>query len=244
MLSDDLWGAGILIAYYLVILVGFPVILKTKLKVPHEYVRKVQHVGYSLSVFLLLELFSSWYLALAAILLLMLLAYPFLLFTEKLPFYKRIFVDRSKAGGEYRRQLLYAQLSFALLIFIYWGLLGARWHYVAAVAVMAWGFGDAAAALVGKALGRRHVFHRYIERAKTYEGTGAMILAAGLALFLTLFFYAGLTWYSSILIALLVAPVCGVVELFSRRGIDTLTVPFSAAAFIFPLAYLFKSLGW
>jgi hypothetical protein len=38
--------------------------------------------------------------------------------------------------------------------------------------------------------------------------------------------------------------VCGVVELFSRRGTDTLTVPLSAAALILPLAYLFSLLGW
>ncbi len=241
---SDLWGALILIAYYLVMLVVFPIFLKTILKVPNEYVRKLQHVGYTLSVFLLLELFSSWYIAIAAICLLVIIAYPFLLFTEKLPIYRRFFVDRSKTGGEYRKQLIFAQLSFALLILIYWGLLGVKWHYVVAVAVMAWGFGDAAAALVGKAFGRRHVLHRWIERAKTCEGTIAMILISGLALFFTLFFYAGKPWLSSMLIALLVAPVCGMVELFSRRGNDTLTVPLFTAALIYPLAYFFYSLGW
>ncbi len=241
---SDLWGALILVSYYLVMLVAVPAILKTILKVPNEYVRKLQHVGYSFSVFLLLELFSTWYMAIAAICLLISLAYPFLMLTEKLPFYRRFFADRLKTGGEYRKQLIYAQLTFVLLILIYWGLLGIKWQYVIAVAVMAWGFGDAAAALVGKAFGRRHILHHWIERAKTCEGTTAMILIAGLAIFLTLFWYAGMPWLPSMLISMAVAPVCGVIELFSRRGSDTITVPLFTAAVVFPLAFLFSLLGW
>lgn len=233
-----------MIAYFLIAIVLIPAFLKTTLKVPTEYIRKLKHVAYSLSIFLLLELFSSWYMAIAAICLLILLAYPFLFFTEKMPFYRRFFVDRLKTGGEYRKQLLYAQLTFALLILIYWGLLGIKWHYVIAVAVMAWGFGDAAAALVGKAFGRRQIFHHWIERAKTCEGTTAMILIAGLATFLTLFWYAGMPWLPSMLISIAVAPVCGVIELFSRRGSDTITVPLFTAAIVFPLAFLFSLLGW
>lgn len=241
---SDIAGAAILMAYYLLLTVLLPTLLKIWLKVPVEYIRKLQHVAYSLSVFLLLELFSSWYLAVAAAFSLVVLAYPVLLLFEKFSFYQKHFVDRTKQGGELRKQLIYVQLTFALLIFVYWGLLGNSWHYVIAVAVMAWGFGDAAAALVGKAVGRRHVINRYIEKAKTYEGTGAMILAAGLALFLTLVFYAGKPVLSSALIAMIVAPVCGVVELFSKRGTDTLTVPLAASALVLPLAWLFSFLGW
>ena len=71
-----------------------------------------------------------------------------------------------------------------------------------------------------------------------------MILIAGLAIFFTLFFYAGKPWLPSMLISLLVAPVCGVIELFSRKGIDTLTVPLFTAAIVFPLAFFFSLLGW
>jgi phytol kinase len=122
--------------------------------------------------------------------------------------------------------------------------LGADWRYIVAVAVMAWGFGDAAAALVGKAFGRRRILHAAIEGAKTYEGTAAMIVTAALALFLTLLFFAGYPWHLSLLIAVLVAPVCGAVELFSRRGADTITVPLSTAVLVLPLIQLFSFLGW
>ncbi len=243
-MNNDLIGAVILLAYYLIAVALMPVLLKYWFNIPTEYVRKIHHVGYSLSIFLLLHLFSTWYTAVGAALLLVALGYPALLLIEKSPFYKRLFVERARSRGELRKQLIYVQLSFGLLIFIFWGLLGTSWHFIAAVAVMAWGFGDAAAALVGKAFGRRKIIHRYIEKAKTIEGTAAMIGAACLALFLTLYFYAGLSWLPSLIIALIAAPVGGVLELFSKKGLDTLTVPLGTSFVILPLVYLFMFLGW
>lgn len=237
-------GTGILITYYLVFTALLPTVLKVKLGVPTEYVRKIQHVVYSLSIFLLLELFSSWYMAIAAAFSLVIVGYPVLLLVEKTAWYRKTFVDRTKKGGELRRQLLYVQLSFAMLIAIFWGLFGLDWRYVIAVAIMAWGLGDAAAALIGKAFGRHRVIHYLIDVGKTYEGTAAMAAFAALGIFITLFTYGGQSWYVSLLIAVLVAPLCGIIELFSRRGSDTLTVPISAAFSIMPLIYLFYWLGW
>ncbi len=244
MILNDLFAAVILMLYYLIGLVAIPTMLKAWSKLPGEVIRKTQHVGYSFSVFILLKLFSNWYMAIAAAFLLVLIAYPVLLVIEKTSLYKKLFVDRAKRGGELRKQLLYVQLSFAILIFLFWGLLGAQWHYMVAVAIMAWGFGDAAAALVGKFFGKNNIIHRWVEGVKTREGTVAMIVTAFLAIFLTLLFCSGLSWLTCLLIALVVAPVCGAVELFSRRGTDTLTVPLTAAATIFPLVHLFTYLGW
>jgi phytol kinase len=114
---------------------------------------------------------------------------------------------------------------------------------IAAVAVMAWGFGDAAAALVGKNFGRRRILYPRIEGAKTYERTLAMFIVAGLAVFLTLLMYAGQPWQVSLAVATLVAPVSATVELFSQRGMDTLNVPISVAFLVLPLVSLFTFLG-
>jgi phytol kinase len=242
MTADDLRGAALLLAYYLVVCVGLPTLLRHAAGLPFEWARKLQHIAYSLSIFLLLRLFSTWIAAAAAAALLLLMAYPALVLMERGAWYRRTFVDRTARGGELRRQLLYVQLSFALLLFVFWGLLDMR--PVIGVAVMAWGFGDAAAALVGKALGRRRIVHRLIESAKTFEGTIAMMVVGGLALWLTLIFYAGVPWPGALLLSLLVAPLCGVVELFSRRGTDTLTVPLSAALALVPLMRFAETVGW
>ena len=240
---SDLAGVLILVGYYLFMLLLLPTILKTKARVPTEIVRKLQHILYSLSIFLLLELFSEWYLAIAASFLLLVTGYPVLLLVENSRWYRKTFVDRVKKGGELRKQLLFVKLSFAVLITVYWGLLGPEWKYAIAAAVMAWGFGDAAAALVGKSLGIDRVLHRLIDVGKTIEGTGAMILFAGLGIFFTLLLYANLPWYLSLIVSLAAAPVSGVIELFSKKGTDTFTVPFFTSIIVAALVTLLTYLG-
>lgn len=225
-----------------VIAIGLPtILLKAFFDLPHEVTRKMYHLVITLSIFPLVQLFSTWYLAVLATVLFTVIVYPFLMLVEKSSFYKRIATERE--GGEFKSSLVIVQLSISLVIFLVWGFLGPEWPYVAVVAVMAWGFGDAAAALVGRYLGRRPIEHPWIEGKKTREGTRAMYITAGLAIFFTLVLYAGQPWELSLLVALLVAPVCAIVELFSNRGMDTLTVPVSAALAILLLMHLFSFLG-
>jgi hypothetical protein len=70
-----------------------------------------------------------------------------------------------------------------------------------------------------------------------------MFVVAALAIFLTLLLYAGQPWTVSLAVALLVAPVCAAVELFSPGWIDTITVPLATAFTILPLMTLFAFLG-
>ena len=240
----DLTGALILLGYYLFVCVVIPAPIKYWTPVPREVVRKIQHVGYSMSVFLLLHLFSTWYAAVAVCIAVGLIGYPVLYFIEKKKWYGRAFADRAKRGGEFRSSLITMQLTIVLLITVFWGAFGNRWAPVIGVAVTGWGFGDAAAALVGKAWGKRRVLLRWVDQAKTFEGTAAMIGVGGLAFFLALLFYAGLPWHQSLVITFVVAPVAGVVELMSRRGTDTITVPIAAAFTIIPLMRLFAVIGW
>jgi phytol kinase len=240
---NDVQGALLFLGYYLVA-IGLPTILfRVYLKAPFEIVRKWQHIGHSLAIFLLLETFSTWYAALATAFLLVVVAYPVLWRLEGSELYARVSTDRSKRGGELKKQLLFAQLSFGTLIFLFWGVLGSDWRHVVGVAVMGWGFGDAAAALVGKAFGRNTFAHPAVDRSKTQEGTTAMIVAAGVALFVSSLLYAGQPWTVSLLIAVIVAPICGVVELFSRNGIDTITVPFAAALVLLPIVHAANRVG-
>jgi phytol kinase len=240
MMRNDLIGFGLFIGYFIVM--GLPpVLLRAYLKTPFEITRKMYHLVITLSILPLLELFSTWYVAVLAVFAFLLMVYPLLVLAERSSIYKRLAVERE--GGEFRRSFIIVQLSIAVLISISWGLLGIDWQYIAAVAVMAWGFGDAAAALVGKAFGRRCIQHPRIEGAKTYEGTFAMFVVAGLAVFFTPLVYAGQSWQASLAVATLVAPVSATVELFSRRGLDTVTVPLSVAFLVLPLMSLFSFLG-
>ena len=240
MPTQDLIGFGLYLGYFIV--TGLPpILLRRYQKTPFEVTRKMYHLVIALSIMPLLKLFSTWYMAVLAAIAFVLITYPLLTLVERASFYKRIAVERE--GGEFRKSFLTVQFSLVLLITIFWGLLGIDWQYVAVVAVMAWGFGDAAAALVGKAFGRRRIQHPRIEGKKTYEGTFAMYVVAGLTIFFTLLVYAGQSWQVSLAVAALSAPVSATVEVFSRGGRDTLTVPLSVAFTILPLMSLISFLG-
>ena len=75
MIKNDLLAAVFLMFYYLVGLVAIPTAVKACSKLPDEVIRKIQHIGYSFSIFILLRLFSTWYIAIAAAFLLVLLSY-------------------------------------------------------------------------------------------------------------------------------------------------------------------------
>jgi phytol kinase len=238
------WLAAVVVmAYYLVALFLLPLALRAWTAVPSEVIRKVQHVGFSLSIFLLLELFEHWFAAVAASAALMAVAYPVLALWEGRSSYRRWLTDRSVHGGELRRQLLLVQVTFAVLLTVFWGVLGEPWRPLVAVAVMAWGFGDAAAALVGRFAGRRRVRHIAVDASKTYEGTFAMALVATVATAATLHWYAGASLGLSVAVALLAAPLAAGIELVSRNGLDSITVPLGTAAVVAPLVLLFGALG-
>ena len=166
MLYNDLIGIGLYLGF--IIAIGLPVILlKAYGNLPFEITRKLYHLVITLSILPLVKIFSTWYMAVLAAFLLVLIAYPALVLLEHSTLYRRIAVERG--SGEFKRSLIIVQVSIALLIIIFWGLHGEAWKYIAVVAVMAWGLGDAAAALVGKAIGRRRIVHPRIEGAKTYD---------------------------------------------------------------------------
>ncbi len=240
MLHCDLIGFGLFLGYFVV--AGLPpILLKVYLDTPFEITRKMYHLVITGAIWPLSTLFSTWYVAVLAAIAFLAVVYPILLWMENSAFYKRIAVERQE--GEFKKSFVIVQLSIVTLLSVFWGLLGIDWRYVAVAAVMAWGFGDAAAALVGKAFGRHKILHPWTGGKKTIEGTLAMYIVAGLAILFTLLVYAGQPWYVSLAVAAAVAPVCSAVELFTPRGMDTLTVPLAAAFAILPLMILFSRLG-
>lgn len=215
--------------------------LKALLDPPFEALRKALHLVVTLSIFPLVHLFEAWHMAVVAAATLVLIGYPALALLETSPRFKALAVERG--GGEFKRSLVVVQLAFAALIVVFWGLFGPDARFIAVAAVMAWGFGDAAAALVGKAVGRHRIRHPWVERTKTVEGTVAMLTVAGIALFLTLVLYAGASPGLGLTVALLVAPLSTAVELCSRNGSDTLTVPLVTGLGIASALAVASSLG-
>lgn len=214
-------------------------VVKFLLKPPREYMRKLMHTLCFLSVFILMEAFDTWFLAAGASVLFALIIYPVLALCEKHPKYTELFNQRR--SGEVKASLLCVFVMMAALITVFWGILGQPWKYIIVAAVLAWGFGDAAAALVGIKFGTHQIRSRLVEGPKTWEGTLAMYIISACSLFSSLLFYAELSWYICLLVAFLVAAVAAFSELVSRKGRDTVNVPLATALPLFGLISLFVS---
>ncbi|MDD4295544.1 MAG: phosphatidate cytidylyltransferase [Ruminiclostridium sp.] len=240
MLIDVLIGFGMLVGYYLCMIIII-ISLKKILKLKSELVRKSFHMVCVMSVPLMLYTIKTWYKVLLISLVFIIIVYPALSLIEHYPTYTKFFSERNK--GEVKRSLILVYVMISSLTFIFWGLFGEEWKFVIVTSVMAWGFGDAAAALIGKAYGRLFVKHRMVENKKTWEGTSAMFTASFLAVFITTMLYGIMPWYMCGVLALLVSPLCAIIELISHKGMDTITVPFAAAFSILLFVSFFRFVG-
>lgn len=206
-----------------------------------ELFRKTLHMLCVGLVLLPIYLISKWYFAALSVMAAIPVIYPLLTLAERHPQYGAFFSQRKE--GEVKRSFLLVSLMILVLIVVFWGCLGEQWKYNIVVAVLAWGFGDAAAAIIGKACGRHFLQHPLIEGKKTVEGTVAMFAVSCMAIGAVTILYAVLPWYLCLVLALLVSPFCALVELFSKGGSDTITVPLSTALLVYVVVSCFTYFG-
>lgn len=155
----------------------------------------------------------------------MIVVYPVLHFAERLKGYSELLTERK--NGEIKRSLVIVFVMFSTLIIACWGLLGQK--YLVIAAVMAWGLGDAAAALVGKKYGHNFVEGKRIEGKKSLEDTLAMFVVSFASVLLVLILISPIQWKYFIPLSIVTAAVSALAELFTKDGMDTITCPFSAA---------------
>jgi dolichol kinase len=204
---------------------------KTATSPPDELLRKTYHVLVALSVFPVLYLFDSWQSAAAAIVVLTAFVYPVMTLSKSNEFYKRMIVER--APGEARRQIIYAHLVLLALVTLFWGALGSDWKFVVLASMLAWGFGDSAAALVGRRFGRAHVKNRFVDEAKTLEGFLAMLAVSLLVITVCLLLGSTMSPARCLSVALVSSIVGAIAEIVTKGGKDTLSVPAATSAAVF-----------
>ena len=135
--------------------------------------------------------------------------------------YGNLFVEKS--AGEVKQSLLLLFLSQAVFVAISCGLMGKPYILIASTA--AWGLGDIAAAWVGRPLGKHKVHLRLADHKKSWEGTAAMAAVSFVACLVSLLACSAYSLGGSLLVSLLVGVVSSLVEVCSRGGYDTVTVP-------------------
>ena len=191
------------------------------LKIKKYIFRKLLHLVAFSCVTLMIEVAESWQAAAAASLVIVIVVYPLLSAFEKAPMYSSLFVEKSK--GEVKRSLVMLFGMFAVLTAASWGVFGKR--IIGEAAILMWGFGDAAAALVGIPFGKHKVRCRLTDGKKSYEGTCAMLAASFAAGFIFLSMRVNMLPAMLILPVLAAAVPGALTELFSPSEWDTVTVP-------------------
>ncbi|NLV17462.1 MAG: phosphatidate cytidylyltransferase [Syntrophomonadaceae bacterium] len=223
-------GYKIMLVYFLVCAIS-AIILRQFIPVPKEVFRKTLHMIVLGSIFILIYGFKTWWISALAAVVFIAMVYPILALAEHIPGYSQLLTERKP--GEVKTSLIAVFATFALLICVCWGLLGKKYLIIASV--LAWGLGDAAAALVGKRFGRHFIEGKLVEGRKSLEGTLAMFGVSFAAVMVVLLVHGSVKWYAYVPIAVVTAAVCAVVELYTKAGMDTVTCPLAAAAVMIPL---------
>lgn len=232
MVLDLLGGLGVVLGYF-ALSASAALLLRRVASVPTEIFRKILHFILLWSAFGWLFAFPTWWLAALAVVGFTAATYPVLRFAERHPDYAHLLTERRP--GEIKRSLVIVFGMFAALIVAFWGVLDAR-HLMLA-SVLAWGLGDAAAALVGTYAGRHALAGRLIEGRKSVEGTAAGLVASFVAVLGVLLVHGDPAWPAAAAIAAITAAVVALAELFTRGGYDTLTCPIAAALTLTPLVH-------
>ncbi|SFB74047.1 diacylglycerol/polyprenol kinase family protein [Butyrivibrio sp. YAB3001] len=139
------------------------------------------------------------------------------------------FVPKLSSAVNARRKFEYSQ-SFTALTVMYiivaavcWGYLGERMLVIACI--MAWGPGDAAAALIGKKYGKHRLGKA---KKKSLEGSLAMFAFSFISVFIVLMLWNKWGIVQMVIVTFLTALVTTVVEFYVLSGFDTFFCPVAA----------------
>ncbi|MBQ6504548.1 MAG: TSUP family transporter [Flexilinea sp.] len=220
LVNQILHCIGILAAYILpCLMILLPIRFLTK--IPSFIFRKLLHIVAVTCVSLMLLTAKSWQGAALTSILIAAAVYPILVLLENEPWYEKLFVQ--KKPGEIKKSLLLLFFMFAVVIFIAWGLFGKP--LIAAAAILMWGAGDAAAALIGIPYGKHKIQCRICDGKKSWEGSLAMMFVSfifGLLLMLS----HEITISGALLSSLIGAVFGAFTEMVTPSEYDTITVPF------------------
>lgn len=197
-------------------------------KTPSFVFRKLLHIVAFTCVALMIIAAKSWQAAAMTSVLIALAIYPVLSTLEGRPWFDDLFVQKSP--GETKRSLLMLFFMFAALVSVTWGIFGQP--HLAAAAILMWGSGDAAAALVGIPFGKHKVRSRFTDGKKSWEGSFAMLAVSFASGVIILLAAQGMELPQALFVAGIGALIGTATELFTPSEYDTVTVPVAIVAIL------------
>ena len=226
---------------YWTIIIAFAcllLLLHALIRIPDYVFRKLLHIVAFTSILPLVLCTESWQAAVLTEAVFLVVIIAALHFFERFPFYSRLLVEKGKHEVITSFIILFGMMTAMLACF--WGGMGEEYIYIIVAAIMAWGPGDAAAAIVGRNFGRHKLSGPHIEGVKSIEGSAAMGVTSFLCTAAVLLTMSPLSVPAALLISLIIAPVAALVELYTKHGLDTVTVPLAASVLLTAAAYLIR----
>ncbi len=217
------------------IMAGIIVYVNKRFGLPKELYRKLLHMVAVFSIMPIVVPSRHWLVSVLVCAAFQLEAFLAGKFSSML---KTVDLKERKSGEQQNSMfLLYATYMFVILNC--WGAMGHKW--MAVLSIVAWGVGDAAAALVGKQFGKHKLQGKMIEGTKSIEGSIAMFIMSFLSVFMLYHRHTDITSVAVvILVCLGIAFLSTFAELFSKKGLDTVICP-SVAMISFMMLKLFAN---
>ncbi len=198
--------------------------------------RKLLHSAAFLSPVVMMLVTDSWLAAALSLVLFAAVVYPVLALCERIKGFSDLLTE--KKAGEIKKSLLLLFLSAAVIVALMWGAFGQA--YIAVCAILMWGFGDAAAALVGKRFGKHKTGVKFADPEKSWEGSGAMLAVSFAVGAAAMLLTSGAEWYYCLAAALLASIGGAYTELVTKGGNDTVTVPAANCIVLLLLQLIFR----
>ncbi|MBQ3136472.1 MAG: phosphatidate cytidylyltransferase [Clostridia bacterium] len=229
-----LHGFGILSVYF-IIAASTVLLCRFLIKIPNEIFRKTLHFVLLGSVFVFVYGFETWWVSALAAIIFEIIVYPILMVVEHIKNFSEFTTERKK--GELKSSLLLVFTMFAFVISVCWGMFHDKILVIASI--LAWGIGDAFAALVGKRFGKHKIKDKFTDGKKSYEGTLAMFVSSFVTVTVVMTLHGGLNPAGYIIIPFVTAAVSALAELYSKNGLDTVICPVAAMIVVDGLTCLF-----
>ncbi|WP_207732126.1 DUF92 domain-containing protein [Heliobacterium chlorum] len=180
-----------------------------------EFTRKIIHIGAGMWIVGAVAIFDHWYIGIIPISTFIVMNY--------ISNRKRL-IDAMDLAGD-TAGTVYFPLAVTVLLLIFWP---RDQVYIAVAGTMAMTWGDAFAAIIGKTYGKKS--YTVQGHRRTFEGSTAMFAFSFLAIALTLLLMkAELGLEKIVLSSVLLAIIAVILEAFSLKGMDNLTVPFGTS---------------
>jgi len=213
----------ILLQLHFGVLAGGTVLLNKKFNLPGELYRKMLHIVSVFSIIPIVLPATNWISAFLVCIIFMLEAY----FGAKFSNLEKNVGMKQRKSGEQQKSMLYLYSTYAVIILFGWGIFKQPWIVV--LSVIAWGIGDAVAALVGKKFGKHKLSGPMIEGTKSLEGSIGMFLSTFISVFILYNRHTSLSNVGLVvLVCFWIAIFSSTTELFTKNGMDTVACPLVA----------------